>query len=416
MEISKKQMELIRDLRSGKFRRINLLEGSVRSGKTWISLVLWCMIVLKSPKNAAMLMSGKTLTTLKRNVLEPLTELVGRKNFSGSAESKEGRLFGRKIYFEGANDESSESKIRGMTLYAAYCDELTLFPEEFFMMLLSRLSVDGAMVLATTNPDSPSHWLMRDYLARKDKNAPEIYRRKLTIDDNPFLPKKYVSELKKEYTGLFYRRFILGEWCAAEGAVYGDFAESPEKFIIDEIDPSEIILTTVGVDFGGNGSAHAFVLTGFTKGFRKAITLDEYYRKEIISPVALENDFTEFIRKCRSVYRLTDVYCDSAEQTLIKGLRNAAERAGLPVEIHNAKKGTISERIRLYNLMMSRGQYCILRKCTHTIEAFSSALWDDKTGKRLDNGSTNIDSLDAQEYSTEYFADDLTNARFSDTI
>ena len=331
-------MSLIRDLRSGKFRRINLLEGSVRSGKTWISLVLWCMIVLKSPKNSAMLMSGKTLTTLKRNVLEPLTELVGRKNFSGSAESKEGRLFGRKIYFEGANDESSESKIRGMTLYAAYCDELTLFPEEFFMMLLSRLSVDGAMVLATTNPDSPSHWLMRDYLARKDKNAPEIYRRKLTIDDNPFLPKKYVSELKKEYTGLFYRRFILGEWCAAEGAVYGDFAECPEKFIIDEIDPSEIILTTVGVDFGGNGSAHAFVLTGFTKGFRKAITLDEYYRKEIISPVALENDFTEFIRKCRLVYRLTDVYCDSAEQTLIKGLRNAAERAGLPVEIHNAKK------------------------------------------------------------------------------
>ncbi len=158
------------------------------------------------------------------------------------------------------------------------------------------------------------------------------------------------------------------------------------------------------------------MLTGFTKGFRKAITLDEYYRKEIISPVALENDFTEFIRKCRSVYRLTDVYCDSAEQTLIKGLRNAAERAGLPVEIHNAKKGAISERIRLYDLMMSRGQYAILRKCTHTIEAFSSALWDDKTGKRLDNGSTNIDSLDAQEYSTEYFADDLTNARFSDTI
>lgn len=272
------------------------------------------------------------------------------------------------------------------------------------------------MVLATTNPDSPSHWLMRDYLARNDKNAPEIYRRKLTIDDNPFLPKKYVSELKKEYTGLFYRRFILGEWCAAEGAVYGDFAECPEKFIIDKIDPSEIIFTTVGVDFGGNGSAHAFVLTGFTKGFRKAITLDEYYRKEIISPVALENDFVEFIRKCRSVYRLTDVYCDSAEQTLIKGLRNAAERAGLPVEIHNAKKGAISERIRLYDLMMSRGQYFIHRKCTHVIEAFSSALWDDKTGKRLDNGSTNIDSLDAQEYSTEYFSDDLTNARLRGTI
>lgn len=416
MEFSGKQWEIINDLRFGNFRRINLLEGSVRSGKTFISLVIWCLIVLRSPKNSTLLMTGKTLTTLKRNVLVPLAELIGTRNFVGSAESKEGTIFGRKVYFEGAADESAESKIRGMTLYAAYCDELTLFPESFFAMMLSRLSMDNAMLLATTNPDLPNHWLMKNYIERSRQGELEIYIKKLTIDDNPFLPADYVSELKKEYTGVFYRRFILGEWCAAEGAVYADFAEDPEKFLLDDVKLSDIIEAYVGVDFGGNGSAHAFVLTGVTRRFEKVITLDEYYRREMISPVQLENDFVDFIGRNVGKYRICDVYCDSAEQTLIRGLRNAAERARLPIEIHNAKKGAISERIRLYNMMLARGQFFILRKCVHTIEAFRSAVWDGSSGKRLDNGSTNIDSLDAQEYSTEHIAYDLTNIRRSGTI
>ena len=102
MEFSGKQWEIINDLRFGNFRRINLLEGSVRSGKTFISLVIWCLIVLRSPKNSTLLMTGKTLTTLKRNVLVPLAELIGTRNFVGSAESKEGTIFGRNVYFEGA--------------------------------------------------------------------------------------------------------------------------------------------------------------------------------------------------------------------------------------------------------------------------------------------------------------------------
>lgn len=121
------------------------------------------------PQDKLYLMCAKSLTTLKRNCLILLQELVGERNFTFSIPAKEGYLFGRRILFEGANDARSESKIRGMTLQGAYCDELTQFPEDFFAMLLSRLRLPGAKLIATTNPDHPKHWLMERYIERSDE-------------------------------------------------------------------------------------------------------------------------------------------------------------------------------------------------------------------------------------------------------
>ena len=134
---SKKQKEVISLLKHGELKRINLLEGSVRSGKTWISLVLWAMWVATCPKNAQFLMAAKTLTALERNNLNLLCELVGADNFSFSIQSKKGKLFGRCVYLEGAGDIRAENKIRGLTLTGAYIDELTLVDEEFFIPLYS---------------------------------------------------------------------------------------------------------------------------------------------------------------------------------------------------------------------------------------------------------------------------------------
>lgn len=213
-----KQLELMRLWQNSKLKRINLLEGSVSSGKTWVSLVLWAFEVKTSPEDKAYLMCAKSLTTLKRNCLLLLQELVGERNFTFSLSSKEGRLFGRKVFLEGANDARSEAKIRGMTLQAAYCDELTQFPEDFYTMLLSRLRLPNAKLIATTNPDAPSHWLKTDYIDRQ--NELDFLDVKFLLDDNPTLPKDYVENLKKEYVGVFYERFILGNWVAAEGLIY----------------------------------------------------------------------------------------------------------------------------------------------------------------------------------------------------
>ena len=201
--LSAKQKACLSILKENKLARINILEGSVRSGKTYVSLILWGFWVATKPKNAAFIMLGKTLTTLKRNILMPLLELFGDDNFTFSVAKKEAILFGRVMYLESVCDSRSESKIRGMTLDGAYCDELTLFDEDFFTMLLSRLSKSEARLIATTNPDHPRHWLKTKYLDNKELSLNDM---KFTIDDNIFLDRTYVENLKREYKGMYYER------------------------------------------------------------------------------------------------------------------------------------------------------------------------------------------------------------------
>ena len=408
LQFTLKQQELMSLLKHNKLHRLNLLEGSVRSGKTWISLLLWAVWISTRPVDYAYLMCAKTLQTLKRNCLMLLQELVGEDNFKFSISTKEGRLFGRKILFEGANDAKSENKIRGMTLGGAYCDELTLFPKDFFTMLLSRLSVTGAKLIATTNPDVPTHWLKKDYI---DNKKVDMLVLRFLIHDNSTLPADYIRDIKKEYTGVYYERFILGNWVAAEGVIYPQFADNPARYIINT-PPDDLIFVSIGGDFGGNGSAHTLNATGFTVGFKNIVTLDEYYRKETISPYQLEDDFCNFIEGVCSRYKCTEVYLDSAEQILIKGVKLAAQRRGLRVNIHNARKGDINKRIIFYNRLIAAGRYKIMENCKHTIEAFQTAIWKPNTTeeKRLDDGSINIDSLDAQEYSTETYMTNIFDA------
>ena len=215
IEFNPKQAELIKRLKNNTLARINILEGAVRSGKTWISLIVFALWVATMPKDATFLMVAKTLTSLKRNCLELLQSLVGEDNFSYNLSQKQGTLFGRTVYLEGVNDVRAEGKIRGMTLSGAYADEATLFQRDFFVMLLSRLSMPGAKLFATTNPDNPGHYLKKEYIDRVGELDIAVF--KFTIDDNTTLDPEYVESLKKEYTGLYYKRFILGEWCVAYG-------------------------------------------------------------------------------------------------------------------------------------------------------------------------------------------------------
>lgn len=408
LTFSKKQAEVISLLKHGQLKRINLLEGSVRSGKTWISLVLWAMWVATMPENGTYLMAAKTITALERNNLNLLASLVGADNFSFSVASKKAKLFGRTVFLEGASDARAENKIRGLTLTGAYCDELTLFDEEFFVMLLSRLSEPDAKLFATTNPDSPGHWLMVNYIKRAEERELDFLRMKFLIDDNPYLTKEYVNSLKQEYTGVFYDRFIKGEWCAAEGVVYPQYADNPEKYCLKKA-PDDISFATIGVDFGGNKSAHAFVCLGFTKGYQRAVVLDEFYLKEQISPERLEREFVRFVKKQKASYRISEVYCDSAETTLICGLRSAAVREKLAVDVKKARKSKILDRIRFFNSIISQNRFAVLRSCSHVSEALSNAVWDETENEdvRLDNGIVNVDSLDALEYAAEPFMKEM---------
>lgn len=402
--LSPKQEQAMLLLKNGDLRRLNIFEGSVRSGKTHISMIMWAFWVASSPKDKAYLMSGKTLTTLKRNVLEPLKNILGD-CFSYNVSKKEGELFGRRVYLEGAANAEAESKIRGMTLMGAYCDELTLFGEEFFVMLLSRLSEKGAKLFATTNPDSPAHWVKRDYLENPRVDLLSI---KFTLEDNVFLPKKYVESLKAEFCGVFYDRFILGKWVAAEGRVYESFSSAnviSSKEIESRLAENRLITAAIGVDYGGNGSASAFVLVGVDAGFKNLYVLSELYDKRNRSAESLISNFSEFTEREKKRFpMLAAAYCDSAEQLLIKSFRQAVRTSG--VEVKNALKKPINTRINMLNRLIAGGRFFVCAECPHVIEALNGAVWDERNvhkDVRLDNGTSNIDSLDALEYAFERF-------------
>lgn len=269
MIYTQKQRRLMALWQKNQLKRINILEGSVSSGKTWISLVLWAFWVHEMPDNpdSLYLMSARSLTTLKRNCLLLLQSLVGESNFRFSISAKEGWLFGRHILLEGANDAQAEAKIRGVTLQGAYVDEATKLPQDFWAMLLSRLRKPGAKLIATTNPDAPGHWLKAEYIDRSDEL--NLLDMTFALDDNTTLPQEYVENIKKEYTGVFYDRFILGLWVLAEGIIYPMYAEAIKTPPTG--DPEAVSLS---IDYG---TQNAFAALIWGKYGNVWYAVDEYY-------------------------------------------------------------------------------------------------------------------------------------------
>lgn len=254
--------------------RLTVYEGSVRSSKTITSLLDWLAFVRTAPPGP-LLMVGKTERTLERNVIGPLVEMLGRRRCLLVRGTGELHLLGRTLIVVGANDERSQEKIRGLTLAGANVDEASLVPESFWSMLLTRLSVAGARLLATTNPDSPQSWIKRDYLDRAKTHltkpgtvehlggAVDLARLSFHLDDNPTLDPAYREFLEATYVGLWRRRFIDGDWVAAEGAIYDMLDLGPGGAHRARWSDVRRQLTGrhwIGLDYGQSNPFHAILL------------------------------------------------------------------------------------------------------------------------------------------------------------
>ena len=399
---TEKQKKFIKDIIKSNTKRINILEGSVRSGKTYVSLIAWMMLVSQYDQNGNFLMVGKTLTSLKRNCLSILEDICPQHSFNYSIPKKEAKLFNRRIFLEGVNDSRAEHKIRGMTLQAAYCDEITLFSEDFFAMLLSRLSMPNAKLLGTTNPDSPTHWLMKKYLVRKDELNMKVW--KFLLDDNETIDKETREDMKKEYTGVFYDRFILGNWVQAEGLVYSEFANETERYVINinDLKINEIDVIYIGIDYGASKSKTAFVAVGFMHEFDKLVVLDEAVYEGVMKPDYLYVLAEQFYRGVEKKFGW--ICCCFADwgglgQIITLGLKTYMSIHCNHAVVKDCSKQRIIERIQILNRMIGANRFCVLDSCKNTIEALSTAIWDPKKeDTRLDDGTTNIDIVDALEY------------------
>lgn len=413
---SKKQLKLLNFWREGSpFADVDMCvaDGSIRSGKTIAdicSFLQWSQETFSDGES--FILAGKTMGALKRNVIKPMLQILTAWGWSYNYNRSENFIeIGNSTYFMyGANTEASQDALQGLTAAGAYADEAALFPRSFIDQMIGRCSVEGAKVFLNCNPEGPHHYIKEELIDKAEEK--NIYHLHFTMDDNLTLSQKVKDRFKRMFTGVFFKRFILGLWVAADGLIYQQFADNPNDYIIDDewLEKNPIVYGTIGVDFGGTKSAHAFTFTGFTKGFKEVVTVKEYYKKKRISPATLEADFVDFVRQVQSKYKCYEAFMDSAEQTLITGMEAAVIKAGIAIDIKNAVKGPINDRIAFYNSMMAQSRYKIHKSCKHTREALESAVYDEKQKTkdvRLDDGQMNIDSLDAMEYTTEKIMNDI---------
>ena len=251
---------------------IEAYEGAVRSSKTVTTLIDWLRFIRKGPQgNLAMI--GRTERTVINNMVLPLQEMLGPKRVAINYGQGTVRILGREVRLFGANNEQSRTKIQGLTLAGALVDEAGVVPESFFNMLYSRLSVPGAKLWLTANPEGPNHWLKVKWLDRArlwitksgkiirndSPDAIDLHRYTFTLHDNPSLTKEYVARLIGSYTGMWKRRYVDAEWVSADGAVFDMWDAENSIYPWAEIPPIIDFLAT-GIDYGTTNATSAIAL------------------------------------------------------------------------------------------------------------------------------------------------------------
>ncbi len=363
MNLSLKQIQSIQQAN----KRFNIWVGAVRSGKTFASIFKLIDLLKNGPDGNVMII-GVNRETIQRNVLNDLYKMLGFP--SPASKSTEAKLYGRNVYFVGAHDESSVRRIQGATLAFAYVDELTCIPQPFFRMLLSRLSVKGAQLIGTANPEGPAHWLKKDFIDRADEL--DLIHWHFTLDDNPSLDPKYVENLKKEYTGAWYKRLILGEWSVASGLIYDSF-DHDNLYEHPKDNPNYYI---VGIDYGTT-NATAAVLCGIRPNRWPQITVEEeyYYDSMKTGRAKADDELAEDIKRFISHRNVNAVYVDPAAASFKVALR----QHNLPVLDAN---NDVIPGIKTVHRFISNKNIVIHKSCKTLIEHIQGYSWDTKAADR----------------------------------
>lgn len=343
--------------------RLVVCDGSVRSGKSVGADVAWLDYCRRAPAGN-LLMAGKTERTLKRNVIDPFIELLGSRRCRYVGGSGELWIAGRRVYLVGANDERAEEKIRGLTLMGAYVDELSTVPESFFTMLLSRLSLDSARLIATTNPDSPAHWLKVKYLDRADELG--LARFQFRLPDNPYLPPLFVESIRREYTGLWRKRLIEGEWCVAEGAVYDSWDPARHVLAPDELPPVSRLLAT-GIDYGTTAPT-AGLLIGISAEQRPRLVVVDEWAPPSLTDAGLSVDYRKWIAPRQPERVVVDPSAASFHKQLWAD--------GVPGVV--LADNAVIDGIRTVASLLAVDRLVVSSACTNLLTELPSYAWDAK--------------------------------------
>lgn len=343
-----------------------IADGSVRSGKTVAmvdSFVTWS---LDAFENQAFIIASKSVGALKRNILRPMFQILAAKGIAYRYNRSEHYvMIGSNIYYcFGANNEASQDVLQGLTAAGALADEVALFPESFVEQMIARCSVEGSKIWMNCNPESPYHFIKLEYI---DKAAEKrILHLHFTLDDNLSLSDQIKERYKRLYSGLWYKRMILGLWVLAEGVIYDMWDES--KHVVKTV--PKLDHEWITIDYG-TGNPTAFLHQGFNNKLRKYFTAREYYyNSREVGIQKTDAEYSKDLQAFTAGKRFT-VIVDPSAASFIAQLR---KDGFMVIEADNS----VIDGIRWVASLLDNEEYAVYEGCRNTIEENATYVWDEK--------------------------------------
>ena len=411
---------------------VNVAEGAVRAGKTVDNIYAFCK-ELQCTRDKLHLATASTLGNAKL-IIGDCNGFGIEHHFKGQCrwgkyKGNEALIINgastgfrtRIVIFSGGMLESSFKSIRGNSYGMWIATEINLHADSFIKEAFNRtIAAYKRKVFWDLNPDNPKAKIYTEYIDRYRNDSVDgkfiggYNYGHFTIDDNINIPEQRREEIRSQYdtSSVWYKRDILGIRIAADGIIFRGFADDPERYITDKADVSRITSINIGIDFGGNKSKTVFVATAFLDGFRSLAVVAEHKiggGKGEVDPEQINREFISFVKKLYGRFPshlIKYVWADNENQAVINGLRYACRNARLGVQIMDCRKAPCNERIAALTSLMAQDRFSVLRECSCVINSLSEQIWDPKITDRdvrLDDGTCDIDTADALEYSFSKF-------------
>lgn len=356
-----------------------IADGAIRSGKTVcmsLSFVFWAMANY-SDQNFAM--CGKTIGSFRRNVLMILKLMLRSCGFVVADHRVDNLVeisrngVTNHFYIFGGKDESSQDLIQGITLAGVFFDEVALMPESFVNQATGRCSVDGSKYWFNCNPDGPYHWFKLNWLDKaKEKNLLVLH---FTMDDNLSLSERIKERYRNMYTGVFFKRYILGLWAMAEGIIYDMFSE--ERHVKAVLEYVRLLIDGgryVSIDYGTQ-NATVFLLWNKGRDGKWYCIREYYYSGRDKGVQKTDSEYAEDLTKFLDGTPIKAVIVDPSAASFITEL---SKRGFAVIQADN----DVEDGIRLVATLLNTERLAFSQSCKNTIMEFASYIWDPKAAER----------------------------------
>ncbi len=348
-----------------------IADGAIRSGKTVSMALSFVLFAMHNFEYKNFAMCGKTIGSFRRNVLAVLKNMLLSRGYILEEHRSDNMIEIKRngvinyFYIFGGKDERSQDLIQGITLAGVFFDEVALMPESFVNQATGRCSENGSKYWFNCNPNSPKHWFKQQWIDEaENKNLLYLH---FTMDDNLSLSEEIKKRYKEIYaTGVFYRRYILGEWVGADGLVYPMFEES--KHVISHIEGTGQCY--ISIDYGTRNPC-VFLLWRLNKN--TAVCIKEYYydSSDKNGYQKTDEEYYNDLEKFAEGYAIQKIIIDPSASSF----KTTIKRHGK--YIARDADNSVLDGIRLTATLLQSGHLYFHESCKNTIEEFGAYVWDE---------------------------------------